>query len=67
MLRPGLHRALAARPAPELQGLSGPGGSPALALVAEQRSDQMQLARKLAREDPKVVANVVKSWVTNDG
>jgi flagellar M-ring protein FliF len=67
VLRPGLHRALAARPAPELQGLSGPGGSPALALVAEQRSDQMQLARKLAREDPKVVANVVKSWVNNDG
>jgi flagellar biosynthesis/type III secretory pathway M-ring protein FliF/YscJ len=37
--------------------LMGPGGQPA---------DHLQLARKIAREDPKIVANVVKSWVTKD-
>jgi len=67
VLRPGLRRALKAVVLPELQGLAGPAGSPALALIAEQRGDQLQLARKLAREDPKVVANVVKSWVSKDG
>jgi flagellar M-ring protein FliF len=29
--------------------------------------DPLLRARKLAREDPKIVANVVKSWVGKDG
>jgi flagellar biosynthesis/type III secretory pathway M-ring protein FliF/YscJ len=28
--------------------------------------DPLQRARALARDDPKVVANVVKGWVTRD-
>jgi flagellar M-ring protein FliF len=28
--------------------------------------DPLQRARQLARDDPKVVANVVKGWVTRD-
>src|SRR6266700_4408791 len=49
VLRPGLRRALKAGSAAELQALSGVAGSPTSSLVAEQRSDQMLLARKLAR------------------
>jgi flagellar M-ring protein FliF len=64
ILRPGMRRALEPMNAPELQAIGGPSDAP---LIAEQRGDQLQLARKMAREDPKVVANVVKSWVTKDG
>ena len=67
LLRPGLKRVFKAASAPELQSIPGPAGSPALALVGEQRTDQLQSARKLARDDPKIVANVVKSWVSKDG
>jgi flagellar biosynthesis/type III secretory pathway M-ring protein FliF/YscJ len=30
------------------------------------QGDPLQRARQLARDDPKVVANVVKGWVTRD-
>ena len=64
VLRPGMRRALEPMNAPQLQAIGGP---PDTELIAEQRGDQLQLARKMAREDPKVVANVVKSWVSKDG
>jgi flagellar M-ring protein FliF len=67
VLRPGVKRAFKEDEVPELQSLTGPEGHPALSSEVEQRGDQLQLARKMAREDPKIVANVVKSWVTNDG
>jgi flagellar M-ring protein FliF len=67
VLKPMMARAMEApvlpEPTPLLAGetaeglLMGPGGQPA---------DHLQLARKIAREDPKIVANVVKSWVTKD-
>lgn len=66
VLKPMLNRALEAvpvlEPPPMLAGegenemLGGPG----------DRGDHLQLARKIARDDPKIVANVVKSWVTKD-
>jgi flagellar M-ring protein FliF len=66
VLKPMLNRALDAAPPPEpvpqiagdneAELLNGPG----------ERGDNLQLARKIAREDPKIVANVVKSWVTKD-
>jgi flagellar M-ring protein FliF len=42
-----------------------PADAPALA-VASAQPDPLQRARQLARDDPKVVANVVKGWVTRD-
>jgi flagellar M-ring protein FliF len=46
--------------------LSGPAGSPELAQPLAASGDTLQLARKIARDDPKIVANVVKQWVTQD-
>ena len=34
---------------------------------AQASGDALQRARQIAREDPKVVANVVKTWVTRNG
>jgi flagellar M-ring protein FliF len=60
MLRQAAARATAAPPlplpAPEMAALPG---------LAVQ-GDPLQRARQLARDDPKVVANVVKGWVTRD-
>jgi len=59
MLRAAAERAAAEPmlplPAPE---------SPAVAAAAS--FEQLQRARQLARDDPKVVANVVKGWVSRD-
>jgi flagellar M-ring protein FliF len=63
MMAKAMEAPVMAEPLPQLAGegaeglLTGPGGQPA---------DHLQLARKIAREDPKIVANVVKSWVTKD-
>ena len=64
VLRPGMRRALEPMNAPEMQAIGGPPGAP---MIEAQRGDPLQLARKMARDDPKVVANVVKSWVSKDG
>ena len=66
VLRPMLRQLMEARPAPELEELPAPSGGGLIAARPGQPGDQLHLARKLAREDPKVVANVVKSWVTKD-
>ena len=36
----------------------------ALALGAMSQAERLSATRQLARQDPKAVANVVKSWVT---
>jgi len=64
LLRPALRKVVSASAAPFPPDMSD--AAAALAL-ADQRGDQMELARRLAREDPKIVANVVKSWVSKDG
>ncbi|HEX4883725.1 MAG TPA: flagellar basal-body MS-ring/collar protein FliF, partial [Casimicrobiaceae bacterium] len=64
VLRPALRRAaerLPARASPEpLSGQLMP------AQAAAPGEDPLARARRLAREDPKVVANVVKSWVSQN-
>jgi flagellar M-ring protein FliF len=67
VLRPGVKRAFKVVEPPELQSLAGPNGEQTAEEATQQRGDQLLLARKMARDDPKVVANVVKSWVSNDG
>lgn len=66
VLKPMLNRALDAAPPPEpLPQVAAEGEAELLGGPAE-RGDNLQLARKIARDDPKIVANVVKSWVTKD-
>lgn len=50
---------------PEAQPVQAP---PALRQVPQltQYEENLALARKLARDDPKVVANVIKQWVTSN-
>jgi flagellar M-ring protein FliF len=65
VLRPTLKRAAEnapalAEPLP-VQGQHIPAGG------AADSDDPLARARRIAREDPKVVANVVKSWVSKDG
>lgn len=51
--------------APGLDGLAPPGHDGALALPPGQRNyqDNLSRAQQLARDDPRVVANIVKTWV----
>ena len=66
VLKPMLNRALDAAPPPEpVPQLASDNEAELLGGPAE-RGDNLQLARKIARDDPKIVANVVKSWVTKD-
>ncbi|MBK6337700.1 MAG: flagellar M-ring protein FliF [Betaproteobacteria bacterium] len=67
VLKPMMAKALESLPAPApLPALAGGDEAGLLSGPADRRGDQLQIARKIAREDPKVVANVVKSWVTKD-
>jgi flagellar M-ring protein FliF len=59
MLRAAAARADALPPLP-LPAPAAPGAAAAATF------DQLQRARQLARDDPKVVANVVKGWVSRD-
>ena len=59
MLRAAAARVEAIAPLP-LPAPEAPGASAAATF------DQLQRARQLARDDPKVVANVVKGWVSRD-
>jgi flagellar M-ring protein FliF len=58
MLRQAAER-VAAMPMPAL-------AAPETAAPAPGGPDPLQRARQLARDDPKIVANVVKGWVTRD-
>jgi len=63
LLKPMLRRAVEPAALPDMQ--SDHAAQLALA-SAPPPQDPLQLARKIAREDPKIVASVVKSWVTSD-
>jgi len=67
VLRPML-RTFATPPAPEPELLPPP--EPEVTQVAEKSATydlNLQAAKQIARQDPKLVANVVRDWVTNDG
>lgn len=68
VLRPALRKA--AESAPAAAALPPPSGLPALADAPAGTTagpeDPLQKARRIARDDPKIVANVVKSWVSGD-
>jgi flagellar M-ring protein FliF len=66
VLRPALRRAAERAPAPVDTALTGQ-HIPAHAQPPVPGEDPLARARRLAREDPKVVANVVKSWVGQHG
>jgi len=63
VVRPMLRAAAARAAAEPMLPLPAP-ESPGAAAAAS--FDQLQRARQLARDDPKVVANVVKGWVSRD-
>ncbi|MEP7205430.1 MAG: flagellar basal-body MS-ring/collar protein FliF [Casimicrobiaceae bacterium] len=67
VLRPMWRQASAPRP---MELLVAPAGAVAggadSADSARTGTDALERARKLARDDPKVVATVVKNWVSND-
>ena len=52
-------------PAPELLAAETGGGAPSGA-AAVGYNNTLQSAKQIAKQDPKVVANVVKSWVGNN-
>jgi len=64
VLKPMLRRAIEARALPAPQAAPMP--QVEMATGEEPGGDSLVRARKLAREDPKIVANVVKSWVSTD-
>ena len=67
VLRPMLNKAIESVPAPEpVPALPGVGEAALLGGPPPGQGDALQAARRLAREDPKIVANVVKAWVTKD-
>ena len=57
-------------PAPALLPAAAVEGAPVAALPPEQRGDPYETslnnARQIARQDPKIVANVVRDWVSNN-
>ena len=68
VLRPMLRKAaenVPSLPAPEPNALAGQ-HIPATAIPGAPADDPLARARRIAREDPKIVANVVKSWVNRD-
>ena len=67
VLKPMLNKAIESVPAPEpVPALPGVDEAALLGGPQPGQGDALQAARRLAREDPKIVANVVKSWVTKD-
>lgn len=63
VLRPLLQKLAEARTAPALLGAEGAEPAPR---PAPSYEENLQMARQLARSDPKLVANVVKTWVSGD-
>ena len=78
VLRPMLKN-LSSQPAGPAPALAGTPGVPALATAAaggapvagtarpQGGEDQLRVAQDMVREDPKLVAQVVKQWVASDG
>ncbi len=53
-------------PSPQLELLPSAGGVTGLLPQGDRYDASVQTARQIAKQDPKVVANVVKNWVGND-
>jgi len=69
VIRPMWRQASAMQPTMELLPQAVTVNAPASSATAPppaQNTDALERARKIAREDPKIVATVVKSWVTKD-
>jgi flagellar M-ring protein FliF len=69
LIRPALRAALAPPPAPEKGGqvdevVDGDAVLPAL--EAPRASDKLEAARKLAKDNPAAVANIVRGWVNGE-
>ncbi len=63
VLRPMWREASAPRP---VELLAGPTGAVVAGGPSPADADALERARKIARDDPKIVATVVKSWVSKD-
>jgi flagellar M-ring protein FliF len=67
VFRPLLRTFATPPPEPEvLPPQENPGDEPQIARPVSTYDMHLQTAKKLAKDDPKVVANVVKSWVSPD-
>ena len=76
LVRPAVKAAIAPPPAPEAVGgqldevvggdaaLPGPGALPAL--EAPKSNDKLEAARKMAKENPAAVANILRGWVNGE-
>ncbi len=67
VLRPALRRASERADIAAAQALTAPALASALPAPGGSGDDALQRARQLAQQDPRVVANVVKGWVTKNG
>lgn len=50
----------------DTQALPSPDGGDLPALEAPRQNDKLEAARKLARENPQAVANIMREWVTGE-
>ena len=65
---PGSAPALAGTPGVPALAAASAGGAPAPGMARrEGGEDQLKVAQDMVREDPKLVAQVVKQWVASDG
>jgi len=48
-------------------GSTAAGNAAAVAVRQDNSEDQLKMAQNMVREDPKLVAQVVKQWVASDG
>jgi len=55
-----------ALPGTQLELLAGPAGAAALAPPVDRYEASLTSARQIAKQDPKMVAHVVKNWVGNE-
>jgi len=67
VLRPALRRASERADIAAAQALTSPAIAAALLPAGGSGDDALQRARQVAQQDPRVVANVVKGWVTKNG
>jgi flagellar M-ring protein FliF len=67
VLRPMLKSFAEPPPQPALLEATDMAAQEASARATETYEANLQAAKQIARQDPKLVANVVRGWVTNDG
>jgi flagellar M-ring protein FliF len=66
IIRPAMNKLSTVAAAADESGNSGSNAMLANNAVALTHEDKLQNARLLARQDPKAVANVVKTWVAGN-